>query len=58
MVLKEATRQLCDGFSDAPERVDVEGFSEFFYEIFEQKEEYKEQVFCNDELDTNGYYLV
>ena len=46
MVLKEATRQWCDGFS------------EFFYEIFEQKEEYKEQVFCNDELDTNGYYLV
>lgn len=47
MVLEEAARQWCEGLADAPERADGEGFAEFFYEIFEQKEEaYREQLSC------------
>lgn len=46
MVLEEACRQWCDGLSDAPERADGEGFAEFFYEIFQEKElEYAAQVY-------------
>lgn len=39
MVLEEACRQWCDCIADAPERATGEGFAEFFFEIFEQKEE-------------------
>lgn len=50
MVLEEACRQWCCFLDDAPERRDGEGFANFFYEIFEEKEkEYLEQV-----LDLNG----
>ena len=49
MVLEEAARQWYDGLKDSPERADGEGFSDFFYEIFEQKEaEYKEQFSCEN----------
>lgn len=45
MVLEEACRQWCDCIDEAPERKDGEGFSDFFYEIFEDKEkEYVQQV--------------
>lgn len=45
MVLEEACRQWCDFIEEAPERKDGEGFANFFYEIFEDKEkEYLEQV--------------
>lgn len=37
-VLEEACRQWCAFFPDTPERMDGEGFANFFYEIFEQKE--------------------
>ena len=50
MVLEEACRQWCCFIDEAPERKDGEGFANFFYEIFEEKEkEYLEQV-----LDMNG----
>lgn len=45
MVLEEACRQWCNFIEEAPERKDGEGFANFFYEIFEDKEkEYLEQV--------------
>ena len=45
MVLEEACRQWCDCIDDVPERKDGEGFADFFYEIFEDKEkEYVQQV--------------
>ena len=37
-VLNEACRQWCDFMEEAPERKDGEGFSDFFYEIFAEKE--------------------
>ena len=50
MVLEEPCRQWCDGIDNSPERKDGEGFADFFYEIFEDKEkEYLEQI-----LDLNG----
>ncbi len=46
MVLEEACRQWCDCLADAPERADGEGFAEFFFEIFEEKElEYAKQAY-------------
>ena len=45
MVLEEACRQWCDCIDDVPEGKDGEGFADFFYEIFEDKEkEYVQQV--------------
>ena len=45
MVLEEACRQWCVFIDDAPERKDGEGFANFFYEIFEDKEkEYVQQI--------------
>lgn len=38
-VLNEACRQWCDLMEEAPERKDGEGFSDFFYEIFAEKED-------------------
>lgn len=53
MVLEEACRQWCNFIEDAPEspeRKDGEGFADFFYEVFEDKEkEYVEQI-----RDLNG----
>ena len=44
-VLEEACRQWYCFIDDAPERADGEGFAQFFYEIFEQKEqEYMENL--------------
>ena len=39
IVLEEACRQWCDCIDEAPERKDGEGFANFFYEIFEEKEQ-------------------
>lgn len=45
MVLEEACRQWCVFIDDVPERKDGEGFADFFYEIFEDKEkEYIQQI--------------
>jgi hypothetical protein len=38
-VLDEACRQWCDFLSEAPERMDGEGFAEFFYGVFQDKED-------------------
>lgn len=38
VVLEEACRQWCDFFPEDPERMRGEGFANFFFEIFEQKE--------------------
>lgn len=47
MILEEACRQWCAFLDDAPERADGEGFAEFFFEIFKDKElEYAEQVYA------------
>ena len=43
--IEEACRQWCCCIDEVPERKDGEGFSDFFYEIFEDKEkEYVQQV--------------
>ncbi len=43
-LLEEACRQWCDLLDDASERKDGEHFAEFFFEIFEEKEnEYIEE---------------
>ncbi len=39
IVLEEACRQWCDMIDEAPERKDGEGFANFFYEIFADKEQ-------------------
>ncbi len=45
IILEEACRQWCCFIDEAPERADGEGFAQFFYEIFEQKEqEYMEDL--------------
>lgn len=45
MVLEEACRQWCYFIDEASERKDGEGFADFFYEVFEEKEkEYLKQV--------------
>ena len=36
-VLEEACRQWCAVIPDVPERMDGEGFADFFYEIFQEK---------------------
>lgn len=44
IVLEEACRQWYDIIDEAPERKEGEGFANFFYEIFEDKEqEYLEE---------------
>lgn len=44
-VLEESCRQWCCFIDDAPERKDGEGFAEFFYEVFEDKEkEYAKEL--------------
>ena len=44
-VLEEACRQWCCFIDEAPERKDGEGFANFFYEIFLDKEkEYLENL--------------
>lgn len=45
IVLEEACRQWCAFIDATPERKDGEGFAEFFFEIFSEKEEeYLEQA--------------
>ena len=39
IILEEACRQWCDFIDEAPERASGEGFAQFFYEIFEMKEQ-------------------
>lgn len=38
MVIEEACRQWCSFIEESPERKDGEGFADFFYEIFKEKE--------------------
>ena len=38
-VIEEACRQWCDTMEDAPERKSGEGFADFFYDIFREKEQ-------------------
>ena len=44
IILEEACRQWCAFIDETPERKDGEGFAEFFFEIFLEKEEYLEQA--------------
>ena len=39
IVVEEACRQWCDIIDEAPDRKDGEGFANFFYEIFADKEQ-------------------
>ena len=39
MVIEEACRQWCCFIEESPERKDGEGFADFFYEIFKEKEQ-------------------
>ena len=51
MIWEEACRQWCCFIDDAPERADGEGFAQFFYEIFELKEqEYMENLDISPQL--------
>lgn len=50
MILEEACRQWCDCLDDAPERKYGEGFANFFYEIFEDKE----KEFAQEVKEMNG----
>lgn len=44
-MIEEACRQWCAFFPDTPDRMEGEGFANFFYKVFEQKEaEYLEQA--------------
>lgn len=55
-VLEEACRQWCDFIEDAPERKDGEGFADFFYEIFADKEqEYLENAAALSESEGQGH---
>lgn len=48
-LMEEACRQWCDLLEDAPERKDGERFAEFFFEVFEAKEdEYMEEILSLD----------
>lgn len=45
-ILEEACRQWCDFIDEIPERKDGEGFADFFFEIFKEKEiEYAYQAY-------------
>lgn len=56
VVLEEACRQWCDFIEDAPERKDGEGFADFFYEIFADKEqEYLENAAALSESEGQGH---
>ena len=49
-ILEEACRQWCEFIDEAPERKDGEGFAEFFFEIFEDKEqEYIYEAYCREQ---------
>ncbi|MFR2737482.1 MAG: hypothetical protein ACLTA2_01975 [[Clostridium] innocuum] len=55
-VLEEACRQWYDFIEDAPERKDGEGFADFFYEIFADKEqEYLENAAALSESEGQGH---
>ncbi len=45
-ILEEACRQWCEFIEDAPERKSGEGFADFFYEIFQEKEVEFYQDYC------------
>ena len=52
-ILEEACRQWCAFFPDTPDRMDGEGFANFFYEIFEQKEaEYIQEAKYEQEAES------
>lgn len=53
MILEEACRQWCAFIPDTPERMNGEGFADFFYEIFEQKQEEYIQEMKEAESVTN-----
>lgn len=55
-VLEEACRQWCCFIDEAPERKDGEGFANFFYEIFADKEqEYLENAAVLAESEGQGH---
>lgn len=55
-VLEEACRQWCCFIDEAPERKDGEGFANFFYEIFADKEqEYLENAAALAESEGQGH---
>lgn len=50
VILEEACRQWCDFLDEAPERKDGEGFADFFFEVFEEKEqEYIYEAYCKEQ---------
>lgn len=53
MVIEEACRQWCDFIDEAPERKDGEGFANFFYEIFADKEQEYIEVLIESEVPGN-----
>ena len=50
VILEEACRQWCMFIDEAPERKDGEGFADFFFEIFEEKEmDYICEMYCKEQ---------
>lgn len=55
-ILEEACRQWCCFIDEVPERKDGEGFANFFYEIFADKErEYLENAAALAESEGRGH---
>lgn len=53
MVIEEACRQWCDFIDEAPERKDGQGFANFFYEIFADKEQEYIEALIESEVPGN-----
>ena len=56
VILEEACRQWCEFIDEAPERKNGEGFAEFFFEVFEEKEQqYIYEAYCKElEVEKTG----
>ena len=51
IMIEEACRQWCDFTDEAPERKSGEGFANFFYKIFEDKEKEYMQEYMKMEME-------
>lgn len=57
-LLEEACRQWCDYVDEAPERKTGEGFADFFYDILNNDEIYKDVLSASPTERTNVGYVI